>query len=174
MITRPDELELLTKTSSDLAIAYDSSQGGWFLVRYRTGDNKIALAWLGPPDAGEFKHLTDLYEHGLIYMTEAWDRRIYRRPAIGSESEIVKLAGGPEEIWRTPFGSESAIKSVAEEHDADFVRFTNVDGDLWLLMVILGPGRCAGEHDKEPVIAAGWVPIYGAQGKPNVWYHDEC
>ena len=173
VIARPDEIEREGFTTSDRAVAYDR-KGEWFLIRYRTGENETALAWLDPSDAGEFQSLIDLYSRHMIYLTEAWDHRVYRTPSMKSESEIVKVTEGPSQIWRVPFGGKDAIEGLEEEHDAEFVKFTNVDGELWLLVVILGPGRCSTEHNDEPVIGAGWIPMYGREGKPNAWYYVEC
>lgn len=137
------------------ALVYER-RDGWYRVGYLDGERRSA--WLAPQDAGRFTSLDDLFRDRLHHMTETWDRRLYRRPGIGNDYQVV------EKKLSTPLEED-------DETDAELVKLSEIGKDRWAMIVILREGeRCSTGHGRETVVAAGWVPVFGAHGKPNIWF----
>jgi hypothetical protein len=58
------------------AVGYDSKTG-WYGLRCRGADG---LAWVAASDTGTFRPLEELVQHGLAYLTAAWNRVLYQKP----------------------------------------------------------------------------------------------
>jgi hypothetical protein len=129
------------------AVVYESKPG-WYRVRC-PGENGRP-AWLAAADAGTFRSLEELVQHGLAYLTAGWNRSLYQRPRRAAASHLVRVA--------------------AQQPDITIVDTSIVDGELWLLVVVYGEGRCTAE-EPAPVLDAGWTPAHSTSGAPTAWFY---
>ena len=153
-------LEYVEHRYEEMAALVYERRDGWYRVGYLDGER--GSAWLSPEDAGRFTTLYDLLQDRMHHMTETWDRRLYRRPGVGDDYQVVEEEKG------------HARRSGWTGHhmDAELVKLSKVGKDRWAMVVILREGeRCTTAHGLEAVVAAGWVPVFGATGKPNIWFY---
>jgi hypothetical protein len=117
----------------------------WYGIRCPSSPQ---LVWLSPADAGTFRPLEELVQHGLAYLTADWDRRLYRKP--GSTSHVVRLD--------------------EQQPDVTVADSTVVNGKLWFLVVVFGRGRCTID-EPAAVLDAGWIPAHAASGNVAAWFY---
>ncbi len=117
----------------------------WYGIRCPSSEQ---LVWLSPDDAGTYRPLEELVQHGLAYLTADWDRRLYRKPGAGSH--VVRLD--------------------AEQPDATVAESAVVNGELWFLVVVFGKGRCTID-EPAAVLDAGWIPAHAASGDVAAWFY---
>ena len=129
------------------AVVYDS-RNGWHGVRCHGGGD--SLAWLAPKDAGTFRPVEELVQHGLAYLTTEWDRSLYQRPRRTAASHHVQVDTRQPDITV----ADTAI----------------VDGELWLLVIVYGDGRCTAD-EPGAVRDAGWTPAHDRSGAVAAWFY---
>jgi hypothetical protein len=129
------------------AVVYETRTGWYGLRCHGSGDR---LAWLPAKDTGPFRPLEELVQHGLAYLTTQWDRSLYEKPRRSAASHRLRLASREPDI------------TVADS--------TVVDGELWLLVIVFGEGRCRAE-EPGPVVDAGWIPAHAANGESAAWFY---
>ncbi len=129
------------------AVVYDS-RNGWHGVRCHGGGD--SLAWLAPKDAGTFRPVEELVQHGLAYLTTEWDRNLYQRPRRTAASHHVQVDTRQPDITV----ADTAI----------------VDGELWLLVIVYGDGRCTAD-EPGAVRDAGWTPAHDRSGAVAAWFY---
>jgi hypothetical protein len=119
----------------------------WYGIRCPSSPSQ-QLVWLSPADAGTFRPLEELVQHGLAYLTADWDRRLYQKP--GATSHVVRLD--------------------AQQPDVTVADSTVVNGKLWFLVVVFGKGRCTID-EPAAVLDAGWIPAHAASGNVAAWFY---
>jgi hypothetical protein len=129
------------------AVVYES-RNGWHGVRCHGGGD--SLAWLASKDAGTFRPVEELVQHGLAYLTTEWDRNLYQRPRRTAALHHVQVDTRQPDITV----ADTAI----------------VDGELWLLVIVYGEGRCTAD-EPGAVRDAGWTPAHGASGAVAAWFY---
>ena len=148
----------VVRTASDLetrehgyeelsAVVYES-KAGWYRVRCTSGGARPA--WLAAGDGGTFRPLEELVKDGLAYLTPEWDRSLYQRPRRTAGSHRVRVA--------------------AEQPDITVADATDVDGELWLLVIVYAEGRCTAE-EPAAVLDAGWTPAHNTRGDVTAWFY---
>jgi hypothetical protein len=128
------------------AVVYDSKTG-WYGLRCRR-DNR--LGWLAGSDAGTFHPLEELVQHGLAYLTAEWDRNLYQKPRRTAASHRVRVE--------------------AQQPDITVADTANVDGEVWLLVIVYGEGRCTAE-EPGAVLDVGWTPAHAGSGDVAAWFY---
>lgn len=128
------------------AVVYDSKTG-WYGVRCRGADR---LAWLAVSEAGQYRPLEELVQHGLAYLTAQWNRVLYQKPHRSAASHRVRVETSEPDI------------TVADT--------AMVDEELWLLVIVYGEGRCTAD-EPGPVLDAGWTPAHTRNGDSTAWFH---
>jgi hypothetical protein len=128
------------------AVVYES-RAGWYGLRCRGADG---VAWLAASDAGGYHGLDELVKHGLAYLTIDWNRNLYQRPHANALSHLVRVEAAAPDITV----ADTAI----------------VDDELWLLVVVYGPGRCTAD-EPAAVLDAGWTPAHSTTGAVTAWFY---
>jgi hypothetical protein len=142
------DLETREHGYEELSAAVFESRTGWYGVRCAGGGDR--LAWLAAGDASTFRPLEELVQHGLAYLTAQWDRKLYRRPRRAAASHLVRVD--------------------AQQPDITVADASVVDGELWLLVIVYGEGRCTAD-EPGPVLDAGWTPAHSTAGEVAAWFH---
>jgi len=129
------------------AVVYET-KAGWYGLRCHGGGD--GLAWLPARDTGTFRPLEELVQHGLAYLTTRWDRSLYQKPRRSAASHRVRIE--------------------TEEPDITVADSAVVDGELWLLVIVFGEGRCTAD-EPGAVLDAGWIPAHAATGDSAAWFY---
>ncbi len=147
VVRTPADLETREHGYEELSgVVYDSKPG-WYGVRCRGAEG---LAWLAASDAGTYRAMGELVQDGLAYLTSAWDRSLYQKPQRTAASHRVNVE--------------------AAEPDITVADTAMVDDELWLLVVVYGPGRCTAD-EPGPVLDAGWMPAHNGHGAVTAWFY---
>lgn len=117
---------------------------GWSRVRTRDG----AEGWVAPDEAGTFFPLEELPVRRLAYWRRAAGGYLWPEPGAG-------LAR------RRPRGPVETPVEVDES--------TWIADSLWFRIRVLERSPCEGGDGS--VIGGGWVPAYGTDGEPSVWFY---
>lgn len=121
---------------------------GWSRVRLADG----RTGWVAPADAGTFFPYEELPVRRLAYLTGSWSGYLWPDPGAGIPARSARKGTEPRE--------EYAVE----------VRESLVVGDLvWFRVALYEEGPCEGGDPGFE--AGGWVPGYGADGKPTAWYY---
>jgi hypothetical protein len=148
VVGTPNDLETREHGYEELsAVVYDTKPG-WYRIRCHS--NGGTFAWLAAADGGTFHSLEELVQHGLAYLTAEWDRSLYQRPRRTAASHRVRV--------------------VAQQPDIAVADTVVVDGELWLLVIVYGEGRCTAE-EPAPVLDAGWTPAHSLGGALTAWFY---
>lgn len=131
--------------------ASDSGSGTWFRLGYAVGDS-TGYGWLSPASSADYHDVRSLVSHGLAYMTDDWDRRLFARPGSGTEVRAVE-------------GLDPKLQPGARILSIWNDRTT---GEDWYLLAVVR-GQCSGEPLE--VVATGWVQAYAPNGSNTVWYY---
>jgi hypothetical protein len=128
------------------ATVANSSGGSWYKLRY-SADEHTLFGWLNPADAGEYRDVHALVEHGLPHFTDQWDRRIFEAPRLDARAKVLQ-----------------------EGRDVRVIDIYYEQGETapWYLLAVVR-GSCTGEPLE--IVMTGWVPAYAATGGNNVWYY---
>lgn len=141
------DLETREHGYEELSGVVYESKPGWYGLRCRGADG---VAWLAASDAGTYRGMDELVTHGLAYLTVDWDRNLYQRPHATALSHRARVEAAEPDI------------TVAD---------TAIVGDeLWLLVVVYGPGRCTAD-EPGPVLDAGWTPAHSTTGAVTAWFY---
>lgn len=135
-------------------------RGRWYLLRSGT-----RFAWLPPADAGAFRPYPELLKERLTYLTRDWDRALHVAPG-GHVSAKVPTVPSDQPLGEPyqDFGDTGADPSDVTVLDQ------RQDAGEWWLRVRLEPSVCRTAPEPPRVIGEGWVPAYGASGRPTVWF----
>jgi hypothetical protein len=142
------QFETLEHAYEERAVAVYGIRGPWYLVG-RPGGGR---SWLDARVTGRFFPLDELLVDRLNYLTTAWDRSVRATPGLNAPAQQLAL----------PAGS-------GEEVPADVLESRRAGGTLWLRVSVLGKSPCDGGQ-APPVLATGWIPAWGAGGKPAAWF----
>jgi hypothetical protein len=133
------------------AVAYGETEDGWVRIAL-VEDGGRRYAWVPPGHRGTLHALGALLESGLAYLTPEWDGRLREMPSPASASAHVDRTD-PDDL-----------------PDVNVIRVVESEGETWLQVELLGPGRCEGAE--APVVeASGWVPALADSGRPNAWFY---
>ena len=141
------DLETREHGYEELSGVVYESKPGWYGLRCRGADG---VAWLAASDAGTYRGLDELVKDGLAYLTNDWDRNLYQRPHATAPSHRARVEADAPDI------------TVADT--------AMVDDELWLLVVVYGPGRCTPD-EPGPVLDAGWTPAHSTAGAVTAWFY---
>lgn len=100
--------------------------------------------WIHAPPGFRYDSLDRLLFHGLTYLTGAWEGRLCDLP---DASTCRAFAG--------------------TEHDVRVLEARELDGMRWWRIQILTPHCQEGEG---VALAGGWIPAYGHERRPTVWF----
>ena len=140
-----------------------AEERGWYEIGLR-GISRTT-GWVSPKDAGPFRNLETLFSEHLMFVTNAWDRRLLSTPISGSAQLAPAIRGLPEAITQ----AESArFGEGPEPNGARVVESRRVGESLWF-RIELHEANCLGRESR--AAAAGWVPAYSATGALNLWFH---
>lgn len=148
----PDSLAPFETTEhayEEKAVTVYRREGNWYLV----GTSGGGRAWLHTLSAGRFFPLEELVVNRLNWLTEAWDTRLRETPDINAPAPEapVPRAGG-------------------QEVPANVLESRTVGGMLWFRVEVQRDSPC--ETGGTPaVIATGWIPAWGRDGKPTAWFY---
>jgi len=121
---------------------------GWSRVRLADG----RAGWVAPADAGTFFPYEELPVRRLAYLTGSWSGYLWPDPGAGIPVRSTRKGTEPRE--------EYAVE----------VRESRIVGDLvWFRVALYEEGPCEGGDPGFE--AGGWVPGYGTDGEPTVWYY---
>ena len=122
--------------------------GGWYRVRTTGG----TYGWVAPDEAGTYFPYRELPVRRLAYLTKDWSGLSWQGPGTGIPS-------------RTERGPERQVR----EYPVNVLDSTDIAGLPWFRVEILETDPCSGDEAKPGRV--GWVPGYGQQGRPNVWFY---
>ena len=148
MISSPDAVE--TKEfdyEARAAVVYEMADD-WVLVRMMVDSSSYELGWIHPNWRGPFHPVEDLFKSGLCYLTTDWDGFLY---VDAGNSKVV-----------------SKTKPNGQTRDIDILEMRKLRDRLWVVVELLGPGRCEGIEPE--IVAKGWLPVHKRDGKLNVWF----
>jgi hypothetical protein len=148
IVRTADDLETREHGYEELSAVVYESKTGWYRVRCTSGGARPA--WLAAGDGGTFRPLEELVKDGLAYLTPEWDRSLYQRPRRTAGSHRVRVA--------------------AEQPDITVADTTEVDGELWLLVIVYAEGRCTAA-EPAAVLDAGWTPAHSTTGGTTAWFY---
>jgi hypothetical protein len=120
----------------------------WHRIRLSDG----SFGWVAPLDAGAWTPFEELPVGALAYLTEAWSGHLW--PQAG--------AGVPVRSPRE--GAQESEEYQARVHESRWLGST-----LWFRVDLLSSSPCLA--DEPEVELSGWVPAYGLEGDPAVWYY---
>jgi len=127
--------------------AGDARNGFYYQLR-TTGEDPV-FGWIWQGDAGLFRSLTTLIStHGLGYLTDSWDGKLYEDPGWDSAT--------------------STFSELGERPDFRLISLYNVGSERWYLVALVR-GSCTG--DPLEVISTGWIPEYAESGGNTAWYY---
>lgn len=120
------------------------------------GWSRVALAdgrsgWVAPEDAGTWFPYAELPVNRLAYLNGHWSGFVWPDPGAGLPARSPR---------KDPEGREEYTVEVHES--------MSVGGLPWFRVSILAEDPCEGGSDR--VESSGWVPAYGADGEPTVWF----
>jgi hypothetical protein len=126
---------------------YGESQG-FYLVAPVSGGR----AWVRASELGAIHRVEQLVQNRLNYLTGAWDGHVRATPdraasAIPVAIERTERAEYPANVLNAHAGSDG----------------------IWLRVQILDASPCDGGEPR--VIASGWIPMWGADGRPAAWFY---
>lgn len=120
---------------------------GWSKVRLTTGEP----GWVPPESAGTWFPYAELPVRRLAYLTGAWSGHVW--PDAG--------AGIPR---RSAQRSTEFDQVSVEVHEVRLL-----GGVPWFRVDVLAESPCEGGQRRTTL--SGWVPGYGTEGDPTVWYY---
>lgn len=114
----------------------------WYRIDLPNGSG-----WLQAPPGSEFRSLYALIEEGLSHLTDHWDRRLCLGSSVTDCVEVRIDDPNP------------AVKVIEQRV---------VKGMPWWRIELMNASLCRIEEPK--VLDTGWVPAYGRNGRPTVWF----
>jgi hypothetical protein len=148
----PDSLarfETREHAYEEKSVTVYGQQGNWFLVGTKAGGR----AWLHTLATGRFLRLEELVVNRLNWLTEAWDTRLRDTPdanAPALEADVPRAGG--------------------QEVPANVLESRYAGGTLWFRVEVQRDSPCEA-GGSPPVIATGWIPAWGRDGKPTAWFY---
>ena len=121
---------------------------GWYRVRLAGG----TPGWIAPEHAGTWFPYNALPVRRLAYLNEHWSGFVWPDSGAG----IPARSGLRFSQRRNQF--------AVEVHESQLV-----GGVVWFRVSVLVASPCDGGEARATL--SGWVPGYGADGEPTVWFH---
>jgi len=128
------------------AAVVTEQRAGWFKILLAE-----RMAWIRPEQGYRFYPLEDLYQEQATYLSLAWDGALCREPGQYRQCPTTVIA--PE--------LAPPVEVLASRE---------VDGQTWFRIRFLARGGC-GEGDEILPRSEGWVPAYGRENKPSIWFY---
>ncbi|HEX9895121.1 MAG TPA: hypothetical protein VGA78_14415 [Gemmatimonadales bacterium] len=123
-------------------------QGDWYLVGLRDGGR----AWVSEHGLGAFYPLNQLVVNRLNWLTESWDTRLRQVPDLTAPAVEVDVP-----------------RARRQETPATVLEARPAGGTLWFRVEVLDTSPCEGGTPR--VVATGWIPAWGSDGKPTAWFY---
>lgn len=146
-ISRPGAVVSHEFGYEEYAAAVYERFGEWTRVAL-TGDADSEFGWIAPEYSGAFHRLE---AHGLSYLTEHWDRRLYESP----------LGAPMPGLEQAALGSQPAIQVV---------EVSGSGRNAWLLVELLRESQCVSQGERE-VVAQGWIKLHDPDDNPTAWFY---
>jgi len=121
---------------------------GWYRIKLADG----SFGWVSPQQAGTYYPYADLPVRHLAYLTEHWSGYVW--PAAGAGLPLRHPLNRPPD---------------RQEYAAEIQESMLIGGMVWFHVTVLKESPCTGEQNT--AVLSGWVPGYGADGQPTVWYY---
>jgi hypothetical protein len=131
------------------AVTVYKRDGNWYLVGTRGG----ARAWVHTLSTSRFFPLEELVVNRLNWLTEAWDTHLRDTPDLN----------GPAKEAPVP-------RAGGQEVPASVLESRTMGGMLWFRVEVYRDSPCE-TGGKPTVIATGWIPAWGRDGKPTAWFY---
>jgi len=120
---------------------------GWSRVRLDDGTS----GWIAGEEAGTWFPYAELPIRRLAYLTGSWSGHVWPDPGAGNPARSARAGD-----------LRGKVPVTVEES-------RTVGGLPWFRVAILSSNPCEGPEEAAPELS-GWVPGYGADGEPTVWY----
>ncbi len=147
-----DSLETREYGYEERALAVYARRDAWFLV----GTRDSARTWIRAAAVDSFMPLDSLLHDRLAYLTDAWDGALRVAPAFNAARVPVSM-------------SLRAPAPDADQTPARVLRTRRMDDAAWWAEVeVMNTSGC--DDDTPRVLASGWVPLWGTNRAPTVWY----
>ncbi|MBT8080447.1 MAG: hypothetical protein KJO31_17845 [Gammaproteobacteria bacterium] len=121
---------------------------GWYRLRLADG----RFAWVAADDAGTWFPYEQLPIRRLAYLTDEWSGLVWPNAGAG-----------------IPLRASLAADNHKREYPAEVLETTRIGGFPWFRVRVLKNDPCAGGDNR--VSSEGWVPAYGRNGDPAVWFY---
>lgn len=120
--------------------------GYWYKIRLTHPER---YGWINARTIFKFHPISSLLTHSLSYLTGTWDRVVYADPHSST--------------------SGTTLAVTDQQIPVEVASSANIDGALWLLVVVLAESPCVSERTPA-VIGSGWVPVANPKGQLNAWF----
>lgn len=136
-------------------VEYGYEQPGAVVLEQRDGWFRIELqdvaAWARPAAGHTFYSLSQLYANALTYLTAEWNGQLCAQP-------------GDPSSCRAYQGDRTRIPS------SEVLATREIMGVRWF-EIRLPLDACGEEPEPGVPLQQGWVPAYGATGRPVIWFY---
>ncbi|MEM9055885.1 MAG: hypothetical protein AAGD86_00330 [Pseudomonadota bacterium] len=150
-LARVDAMESLATREAGYEFAAAvvlARRDGWYRVRLADG----RPGWIAAEHAGTYFPYNELPVRRLAYLNEHWSGLVWPEPGAGQP----RRSGVHSSQARSEF--------PVEVHES-----RELGGLVWFRVSVLVASPCEGGDGKATL--SGWVPGYGANGQPTVWYY---
>jgi hypothetical protein len=129
-------------------VAVYGRAGNYYLVGLPTGGRE----WVRERDLGAAHPIEQLLINRLNYLTSSWDMRVRDEANASAPTRVVMIP-----------------RTQEAEYPARVLEFVNRPDGLWINVEIFNTSPCEGDTPK--TLTTGWVPLYGVDAKPTVWFY---
>jgi hypothetical protein len=147
-----DALETREYGYEERALTVYAMHTGWYLVSTRDSTR----TWLRAAAVDSFMPLDSLLHDRLSYLTDAWDGVLRVAPSMNAARVI----------------TASPLRASGTDSDqtpARVLRTRRMNESTWWAEVeVMNTSGCDAETPR--VLATGWVPLWGTNRAPTVWY----
>ncbi|MBA3716256.1 MAG: hypothetical protein H0W76_28015 [Pyrinomonadaceae bacterium] len=151
-IKKLEDVELAEHGYEEISAITYQARNGWYQIGYLSGD-RIAQGWIGSADVVEYRSLETLLVNRMSYLTERWNKHLWKSPSASSQYRKVKLKN----------------ENSSSGYDARIIATKRTAARLWLKVEVLGGEGC--DYDARNVIARGWIPAHSATGSLTAWFY---
>lgn len=143
----PDSLDQLEVSYETPAMTVWRRNGDWYGVKLKDG----RPGWIATPQGATFHSLAELIDDSFTYLAEAWDGKLYPE---------ADLLARPVDI--------PTARDTTGEPVVDVREVRQIDGRLWVRLVLYDQSPCEGDEPKE--LLEAWVPAW-TRAQPTVWFY---
>lgn len=144
-----DRFETRETDYESKALAVFGHERRYFLVGLPGGGR----AWIHERETGAAHPIEQLLINRLNYLTPSWDMTVRESPGRNIPPRSVEL------------GSSTQTAEIP----ARVLQFTRQPDGTWMQVEVYRTSPCGGGTPR--VVATGWIPLYGADASPTVWFH---